>query len=1358
MKPLGELVGDSPAIAALRETIGRLLQRHSETRRLPPVLLQGETGAGKGLVARALHRAGPRAGAPFVDVNCAAIPGTLLEAEMFGFERGAFTDARQGKRGLFQAAHHGTIFLDEVGLLPEALQSKLLKVIEEREVRRLGSTRSEPADAWILTATSENLLTATRERRFREDLYHRLAVLTLWLPPLRERGEDVLLLAEHFLARACADYELPAKRLSADARAALLAYPWPGNVRELANVVERVTLLSDARDVTADTLGLSAAPAEPPGEPERGEAPVPLDEAMGSLERERLLEALHQTNWNISRAAARLAMPRNTLRYRIEKHGLRRSVVAAPPPSRAEPAAAAPRLTPGLAAEPPAPVVRWERRRLALLRAGVAPGARGSEPLADTSRALEVLIEKLGSFGGRVEELSPAGIVAAFGLEPVEDAPSRAALAGMAILKAAQRGQPGDVERFEVTVVLHVEQFGLARVGGRVTLDPDAKRAAWAVLDELAARGAPGTILVSPAAARFFERRFELVPVASVPDGGRPAYRLDRFERTGLRLGGRPATFVGRHDDLDLLRGRLRSVLRGRGQVVGIAGDAGIGKSRLLYEFRQGLAGEAVTYLEAQCVSYGTAIPYLPVLDIVRDGCRILETDGPEAITAKVRDGLESVGMDAEEATPYLVHLLGVKQGSDAVAPLSPETVKARTFEILRQMCLRSSRQRPVILAVEDFHWVDTTSSELFTSLTDSLAGAPVLLLVTYRPGYHPPWLERSYATQIALGPLSPRDSLTILRSLLRAPDLDDVVAEAILSRAEGNPLFLEELARALEERGDVRQAPAIPDTIQEVLAARIDRLPEDVRRLLQAAAVLGREAPVRVLGAVADGPEAVVAGLQALTRLEFLYHETAAEEPVYVFKHALVQEVAYASLEERGRRERHGAAGLALERQYAGRTDEIVEVLAHHFGRSREDEKAVDYAVLAGEKAQRRWANTEALAHFETAVARLAAMPDTGANRLRRIDAVVKQAEVMFVLGRHAEHIHALEGIRDLVEASADPRRRAAWYYWTGFLHSLTGGRPEVAIAYCGEASRIADAGGFDEIRAFADSCLAQVYTVAGDLREAVAAGERALATFEARRNVWWACRTLWHLSSAANARGEWARSLEYCRRALDYGRLVEDLRLKVVGWWRTGSTHIQRGDLEAGLRWCEEALAVSPSPFDRAMATAMRGYGLSKAGQGVAGTAAMAEALAWLDRSQLRYTRSVIALCLAEGYLRAGEPGPARTLVEEVLATCRDVGYRHLEGVAHRLLGELLLRREPAAAARHLETAAETFERVDARNELAKALVAQADLAAAAGDEAGARRRLERALELVVTLGTLDEASRVRSRLAAPGGTASS
>ena len=192
---------------------------------------------------------------------------------MFGFERGAFTDARRSKPGLLQAAHRGTIFLDEVGLLPEALQAKLLKVLEDRVVRRLGATRDEPVDVWIVTATNEDLATAVQQRRFREDLYHRLAVLTVALPPLRERAGDVLQLAEHFLTRTCADYGVPRKTLSADARAALVAYRWPGNVRELSNVLERAVLMSAAGEITAEGLGLPAAQAPvaapPPAAPDR---------------------------------------------------------------------------------------------------------------------------------------------------------------------------------------------------------------------------------------------------------------------------------------------------------------------------------------------------------------------------------------------------------------------------------------------------------------------------------------------------------------------------------------------------------------------------------------------------------------------------------------------------------------------------------------------------------------------------------------------------------------------------------------------------------------------------------------------------------------------------------------------------------------------------------------------------------------------------------------------------------------------------------------------------------------------------------------------------------------------------------
>src|SRR3989449_4688729 len=308
MASLDEVIGDSPGLVAVRTQIEQLLRRHSETRRLPPILILGATGTGKGLLARAIHEAGPRKAGPFVAVNCAAIPETLLEAELFGFERGAFTDAHHAKAGLFQTAHRGTLFLDEIGLLSENLQAKLLTVLEDYAVRRLGSTRTEAVDVWIISATSEDLKAGARRPRFREELYHRLAVVTLRLPPLRERGKDILTLAEHFLAHTCTEYGLVPKTLAEAARAALVAYRWPGNVREVANVMERVALLVDDLFVTADKLDLTIPRdqrASPPQDDETTRCAAPVGLSLGQtveeVERRHILEALRETRWNIDR-------------------------------------------------------------------------------------------------------------------------------------------------------------------------------------------------------------------------------------------------------------------------------------------------------------------------------------------------------------------------------------------------------------------------------------------------------------------------------------------------------------------------------------------------------------------------------------------------------------------------------------------------------------------------------------------------------------------------------------------------------------------------------------------------------------------------------------------------------------------------------------------------------------------------------------------------------------------------------------------------------------------------------------------------------------------------------------------------
>ncbi len=320
-----ESVGESPAIRLLRQQIDRTAVLESTGGGAPTVLICGETGSGKEMVARALHYGSPRAKGPFVEINCAAIPSSLLEAELFGYEKGAYTDARSAKPGLFEAADGGTLFLDEIGHMEVGLQVKLLKAIEEKSVRRVGGMRPKSFNARIVAATNRNLEAAIAEGNFRPDLYYRIKVLTLDIPPLRSRGTDIALLARHFLDRSTRQYGLPATHLTAEAEAALAAYSWPGNVRELAHLIERAILLHEGPQIATEHLGLSAGASV--GLVQVGPGGVKVDFSaggipLGEVERQLILEALQTSGWRRGRAAQLLGISKETLRYRMEKYQL----------------------------------------------------------------------------------------------------------------------------------------------------------------------------------------------------------------------------------------------------------------------------------------------------------------------------------------------------------------------------------------------------------------------------------------------------------------------------------------------------------------------------------------------------------------------------------------------------------------------------------------------------------------------------------------------------------------------------------------------------------------------------------------------------------------------------------------------------------------------------------------------------------------------------------------------------------------------------------------------------------------------------------------------------------------------------
>jgi DNA-binding NtrC family response regulator len=314
------LLGDSPALSDVREQILRVA-RLNPIEGEPPanVLILGETGSGKDVAARLLHLSGARRERPFVHVDCAALPRELMEAELFGHEKGAYTGAGGARPGLIEAAEDGTAFLDEIGELPLELQTKLLTVIERRRIRRIGAVREQAVHAQIVAATNRDLPQMVAQGAFRADLFYRLNVLTISLPPLRARGDDIIRLAQAFLAQTARRYGLAVPAFAPDAKAAMLAYHWPGNVRELRHLVERAALLAKGREIGAADLGIGHAPAEA-----AVQATHPLDSlTLEQAERLLIQRALDAAGGNVSEAARRLGVSRMTMRYRMEKHDLR---------------------------------------------------------------------------------------------------------------------------------------------------------------------------------------------------------------------------------------------------------------------------------------------------------------------------------------------------------------------------------------------------------------------------------------------------------------------------------------------------------------------------------------------------------------------------------------------------------------------------------------------------------------------------------------------------------------------------------------------------------------------------------------------------------------------------------------------------------------------------------------------------------------------------------------------------------------------------------------------------------------------------------------------------------------------------
>jgi predicted ATPase/class 3 adenylate cyclase len=973
--------------------------------------------------------------------------------------------------------------------------------------------------------------------------------------------------------------------------------------------------------------------------------------------------------------------------------------------------------------EAPESSLGWEQKLVAVLAIDLSfPMAAGIESLPYESwtvarRWEQAIEEKVQGFGGVLLQRATPPLLAAFGLpQTLDQLPQRAGQAALAIqqLVTEAQAEAGQKPVPEVRQALHLGPLLVAGQAHDVAAPAPVAGETLSVAVRLLGHAEPGEVLVSPQLGRLVTGWYTL-RARQGPAGTSQPDQIGAYSIEGLVLQRAPqeglgartlSPFVGREREITLLRELLAQAQEGRGQVVGMVGEHGMGKSRLLYEFRQCLTGQRVTYLEGRCLSYGNTTPYLPVLDLLRAQCGITETDRAAAMVEKVHGSLQEVGMAPAEWAPYLLSLLGIQAETERLAAVPPETLKTQTFAALRQLSLYRSGQRPLILALEDLQWIDQTSEAFLASLVEKMGGAPLLLLATYRPEYRLPWLGKSYVTQHIVPPLAPQDSLRIVRTALQTEQVPDHLVRVILAKAEGNPFFLEEIAQALVERGVLVRGPAtgagflpaptvtplveieLPPTVQGVLATRIDRLTAETKALLQTLAVLGKECSWRLLTQVVDQPEAELQRrLTQLQAAELLYEQPDVLAPRYAFKHALTQDVAYASLPRERRREIHERVAQAIEALLPDRLEEHYSTLAHHYSRSGNTAKAVYYLQQAGQQAEQRSACAEAISHVTTALELLPSLPDTS-------ERMQKELRLQAILGRaliatrgyaapEVEHAYAraLELCRQVGETS-----HLFQVLWGLRVCYTMRAEFQQARALAEEMLILAQHQHDTTLLPEAHYVLGNTVFYMGELDLARTHTEQSLALYDPQQH-----RALAPVYGVSDLRvrclvfsmhflvllGYPDQALQRTSDALALAQELAHPFSLAVALHTAARLHQFRREAPRTQALAEATLALSRDQRFTSIlagATILRGWALAAQGQGVEGVAQMREGLAARRAARIEATETYFLALLAEGYGRSEQPEEGLTVLAEALAAVDKGGMRFYEAELYRLKGDLL------------------------------------------------------------------------------------
>jgi class 3 adenylate cyclase/tetratricopeptide (TPR) repeat protein len=881
-----------------------------------------------------------------------------------------------------------------------------------------------------------------------------------------------------------------------------------------------------------------------------------------------------------------------------------------------------------------AAALKGERKQVTVLFVDVSGFTSLSERLDPEevhrlmSRAFDLMLAEVHRYEGTVNQFLGDGIMALFGA-PIahEDHARRAVHAALGIAHVLEVYQaelrPRGIS-FRARQGLNTGLVVVGSIGSDLRMDYTAVGDTTNVAARLQQVGEPGQVTISEATHRLVRGYFETRPLGEVHLKGKAepvaAWEAVAAHETRTRLDVEAehglTPMVGRERELGQLLDAFARAETGEGQVVFVVGEPGIGKSRLLLELRHRIGADAA-WNEGHCLSFGKAMVFHPLVDLVRRWFGVEEGDDEAAIGAKLEGGTVQIDPELRPVMPYLRALLSIEPGDAGVRAMSPAERHAETLEALRRLLVRAAERWTQIVVIEDLQWVDGASERFLATLVDSVPAVRAMFVFTYRPGYVNPFGDRSYFTRIVPAPLSADDSARMAAAVLAADTLPTELRALIAAKAEGNPFYIEELVKSLQESGAVRRvngqldlarpvtAADIPGTIQDVIAARIDRLAEAPKRTLQLASVIGREFTRRLVDRLAGIRDRTEDFLRELTALELIRERRRFPELAYMFKHALTQDVTYASLLVQRRKELHGLIGQAIEELYADRLSEHFEMLAHHFSRAERWDRALDYFLKAAGKATQNFGLRQALELYAGALAvadrgrdlvpvttiieiqraradlffgvgdfvRSREAAEALVNRARQVGDRPAEAgglvRIALALQWAEDFPPALERVREAIEIAEGVGAQAPLgfgLYTRGYLHAVSG-RLDEAEADMGRALAIGRAVGDPNRQALALHLLSLRRSWQGEYRPSRELSEAGIRIAREHRLVIPLLRCLWNEGLVASDVGEYDRSLAVLQEGLALAEKIGDDAfiprfLNTLGWMR-----IEAGDFESGV-----------------------------------------------------------------------------------------------------------------------------------------------------------------------------------------------